>query len=93
MRDHVVQLARDPRPLLDHRLARRDVALALGELGAALAVAAPRAGRAASRRSVTTANGTLFAQRRAEPAAAAEVADDDERRPSAKRGGDQTVSP
>ena len=39
VRDHVVQLARDPRPLLDDRLARGEVALALGELGAALAVA------------------------------------------------------
>ena len=34
-----MQLARDPRPLLDHRLTRREVALALGELGTALAVA------------------------------------------------------
>ena len=44
MGDHVVQLARDPRPLLDDRLARRDVALALGQLRAPLAVAddAPR---------------------------------------------------
>jgi len=39
MGDHVVQLARDPRPLLDHRLARRHVALALGHLRAPLTVA------------------------------------------------------
>ena len=39
VRDRVVQLARDPRPLLHYRLAGREVALALGELGTALAVA------------------------------------------------------
>ena len=37
--DRVVQLARDPRALLDDRLARGDVALPLGELRAPLAVA------------------------------------------------------
>jgi hypothetical protein len=38
MSDHVVQLPRDPRPLLDHRLPRGQVALALGDLCASLAV-------------------------------------------------------
>jgi hypothetical protein len=39
VRDRVVQLARDPRPLLDHRFARSEVALALRHVGAAFAVA------------------------------------------------------
>ena len=39
VRDHVVQLTRDPRPFLDDRLARGHVALALGDLRAPLAVA------------------------------------------------------
>ena len=39
MRDCVVQLTRDPGPLLHHRLAGGEVALALGELGAPLSVA------------------------------------------------------
>ena len=39
VRDRVVQLARDPRPLLDDCLPRRDVALALGQLRAPLAIA------------------------------------------------------
>ena len=39
VRDHVVQLARDPRALLDDRLTRGDVALALRDLCAPLAVA------------------------------------------------------
>ena len=38
VRDRVVQLSRDPPTLLHHRLARGDVALALGELRAMLAV-------------------------------------------------------
>src|SRR5919197_1639625 len=42
-RDHVVELARDPRPLLDHGLARGELALQLGDLGAVLAVADPAA--------------------------------------------------
>ena len=37
--DHVVQLTRDPRPFLDDRLTGGHVALALGDLRAALAVA------------------------------------------------------
>ena len=34
MGDHVVQFARDPRPLLDDRLARGEVPFALRQIGA-----------------------------------------------------------
>ena len=55
--DHVVQLARDPRPLLDDRLPRGHIALALGDPCAPLAVADTRRTSSITT-TVTTVNGS-----------------------------------
>ena len=91
--DHVVQLARDPRPLLDDRLARSHVALALRDLRTPLTVADHAADEQHHHRLRLMANGTAWCTVAFGPGAVARMAATTSANPIAKRRGDvQTVS-